>query len=137
MVKPRLGMIVVLSIVALTGCASQQTEIVRQNLADAQATITSAKILGAQEIAPEVIAEAEHYYKLALDDFNQATKGQLGAYTSEKKSLETSASEKAQLAKRQAERALYMINAQETRAADVNADLQSQAEELKLQVEQL
>ena len=132
------GISVVLSIMLLASCARQQTQITRQDLADAQATITSAKILGAQEVAPEVIAQAEHYYKQALDDFNQVPKGRLGAYISGKNALEASASEKAQMAKRQAERALYIIKAQEAHQTDdVYAGLQSQAETLKLQVERL
>jgi tol-pal system protein YbgF len=78
---------VVLSLLLLAGCARPQTEIARQDLANAQATITSAKILGAQEVAPDVIAQAEHYYKQALDDFNQAPKGRLGAYISDNKAF--------------------------------------------------
>jgi len=121
----------------LAACASQQTEIARQDLADAHATISSAKILGAQEVASEEIAQAEHYYTLALDDFNRAPKGRLGAYLSEKKTLETSASEKARRAKSQAETALLKIKLQDTHAIDTNAALQIQAAELKEQVAQL
>jgi len=129
--------IVMLGTFLLAGCASQQTEITRQDLADALAVISTAKILGAQEVAPDEIAQAEHYYKLALDDFNQAPKGRLGAYLSERKSLETSASEKAQQAKSQAERALLIIKSQESRSTDVNAELQMEADELKIQLAQL
>ncbi len=137
MKKQSLCSIALLGPLLLAACASQQTEIARQDLADAHATISTAKILGAQEAASEEIAQAEHYYKLALDDFNRAPKGRLGAYLGEKKSLETSASEKARRAKSQAETALLKIKSQETRSTDVNAELQMEADELKTQVAQL
>ena len=69
MTKPRCVILVVLYMFLVVGCARQQTEIARQDLAGAQATITSAKILGAQEAAPGLIAQAEHNYIQALDTF--------------------------------------------------------------------
>ncbi len=137
MQKRIFGSIVLAGALLLAGCASPQTEIARQAMADAHATISTAKILGAQEVAPQEIAQAEHYYKLALDDFKRAPKGRLGAYLSEKKALETSASEKAGMAKSQAENAIFKIKSQENRSTATNHALQREADELKIQVAQL
>jgi tol-pal system protein YbgF len=131
--KIRFGLVAVLFALLVYGCASRQTEITRQDLADAQATINSAKLLGAQEVALEEIALAEHYYKLALDDYNQAPKGRLGAFLREKRALEASASDNARLAKSQAEIALLKIKSQ----GNTNAALQTEAAELQSQVTRL
>jgi len=130
-------LLVIIGSLVGAGCASQQTEITRQDLAEAQATITTAKMLGAQTVAPDEIARAEHNYKLALDDFNRAPKGRLGAFHSEKKVLETSASEKARQARRQAESALFKIKSQERHAAEADAALRQEADALKSQVARL
>ena len=134
MKKRILVLLVIIGSLFGAGCASQQSEITRQDLAEAQATITTAKMLGAQTVAPDEIAQAEHSYKLALDDFNRASKGRLGAFHSEKKALEESASQKARQARRQAESALFKIKTQRHTA---DAALRQEADELKSQVARL
>jgi len=131
-----IGLMVMLSACVITGCASPQTEITRQDIADARGTIVSAKLLGAQAVAPDEIARAEHYYKLAQDDFNRAADQGLRAGRRARRTLEESASANAQRAKSQAERALFIINAQKSASADIDA-LQSEADELKMQVARL
>ncbi|MFH1626287.1 MAG: tol-pal system protein YbgF [Pseudomonadota bacterium] len=122
------------------GCVS--TSVREKRLIEAEATIKAAKLVGAEFLAPSEIAEAERYYRLAKDYFEDKpqTTGMI-AFSRESEASGVKTEENALVAKSAAERAIRKVqNAVEDgvrNVQDENELLKNQNELLQREINNL
>ena len=93
-------------ILFIFGCSGNQARLAEKNLAEAAATIRSAKLMGAETAASTEIKTAERLYELAEEDLNKEPQNRLRVYLRRKAALRKSALQNAQIARQHAEKAI-------------------------------
>jgi len=119
------------------GCTGNQVRLTEKNLAEAEATIRSAKLMGAEIAAPVEIEKAERLYEIAEEDFYNEPRNRLLIYLRRKAALNKTALQNAQIAKQLAEKAIIQTTEKNSLPSTRNKSLTIEIGHLKDRNQQL
>lgn len=113
------------------GCSGNQARLAEKNLAEAEATIRSAKLMGAATAASTEIKTAERLYELAEENLNKEPQSRLLVYIRQKSALRESALQNAQIAKQYAEKAIVLTQEKSNSSGGLGKSLNIKITDLK------
>lgn len=120
------------------GCSPGPIKRAQKNLAEAEATIKTAKLIGADRKAPANVATAERYYRMAVRDYKRESHAdRMIKYVKESDRLREQASDKALLARKEAEKAIKIVKDDTDEIGQKNRALENKIRLLTEQIEQL
>lgn len=118
-------------ILFVCGCSGNQTRLAEKSLAEAEATIRSARLMGAEAAASADMKKAELLYELAEEDFYKEPQSRLLVYLRQKSALRERALQNAQIAKQHAEKAIAQTQQKGSSSGTTGKSLKDEIDRLK------
>ena len=113
------------------GCSGSQARLAEKSLAEAEATIRSARLMGAEAAASAEMKKAELLYELAEEDFYKEPQSRLLVYLRQKSALRERALQNAQIAKQHAEKAIAQTQQKGSSSGTTGKSLKDEIDRLK------